>query len=370
MTKKLPHSRTLLVVDDQEENLQVLGTILNFVGYDLIPAFSAKQALQRLKARLPDLILLDIGLPDQDGIELCRTIKLQPAWAEIPIIFVSASDDRNLIVRALETGGVDYVTKPFHKAELISRVRTHIAIKESREAVKAMAADKEVVLGMLAHDFKNFLSGLQVSSQLLLRRSPEGDARSWELLTEIERSSGRMLAFIQDFLANQAASSTEISPTAFDAGAVIRQALRAYGNRAKAKKITLTSEWEEDTFQAMGDAHSFRQVLENLLSNGVKFSPEGGWVKIRGSIEKSRLIVIVEDSGPGFHAEEYPQVFRRYAKLSAAPTGAEPSTGLGLSIAKELMTRMEGTLDLQSVPDEGARFRLSLPLPSEISSAC
>src|SRR5580698_11307735 len=103
----------LLVIDDQETNIQILGNMLGKLGFEILPATSGAQALRRLNSRRPDLILLDLFMPGMDGFEICRRIQENPVWAEIPIIFLSASDDKNLIVRALESGGVDYITKPF-----------------------------------------------------------------------------------------------------------------------------------------------------------------------------------------------------------------------------------------------------------------
>src|SRR6476646_2287591 len=116
----------LLVVDDQEVNIQVVGAVMGKLGFEILPATSGAQALKRLATRRPDLILLDLLMPDMDGFELCRRIRENPDWAGIPIIFLSSADDKDLIVRALEGGGVDYLTKPFNQAELIIRVRTHL----------------------------------------------------------------------------------------------------------------------------------------------------------------------------------------------------------------------------------------------------
>src|ERR1051325_2319395 len=116
----------LLVVDDQEVNIQVVGAVLGKLGFEILPATSGAQALKRLGIRRPDLILLDLLMPDMDGFELCRRIRETPDWVEIPIIFLSSADDKDLIVRAFESGGVDYITKPFNHAELIIRVRTHL----------------------------------------------------------------------------------------------------------------------------------------------------------------------------------------------------------------------------------------------------
>src|ERR1700704_2120145 len=126
----------LLVVDNQESNIQVVGAALGRLGFEILPANSGAQAFQRLAVRRPDLILLDLLMPEMDGFEVCRRIRENPEWTEIPIIFLSAADNKDMVVRALEGGGVDYVMKPFDTAELISRVRTHLALKTTRDRLK------------------------------------------------------------------------------------------------------------------------------------------------------------------------------------------------------------------------------------------
>jgi two-component system sensor histidine kinase/response regulator len=362
MTHLHPNRRTLLVVDDQEENLRMLAAILTMMGYDLVPAFNGSQALQRLAARLPDLILLDIVLPDIDGVALCRQIKENPAWADIPIIFVSASDDKNLVVQALETGGVDYVTKPYNKAELISRVRAHLALKESRDALRDLAADKDALLGMLAHDFKNHLSGVMVSSRLLAGRDGAFDPRSRELLDEIAHSSERMLAFIQRFLTNQKATFSAAAPEPFDVGAVILQAVRQHFDHAAMKGITIHCEMPDSGLHGMGDANALRQIVDNLVSNAVKFTPEDGSVHVAAAEAGGRITIDVRDTGPGFSNADLPRLYERYARLSATATGGELSSGLGLSIARRLAVQMGASLDLVSPADAAAHFRIVLPV--------
>src|SRR6185369_17116834 len=117
------------------------------LGFEILPATGGPQALKRLGVRQPDLILLDLLMPNMDGFEVCRKIKGNPAWTEIPIIFLSSADDKDLIVRALEIGGVDYITKPFNHAELTTRVRTHLALKVARDALKQVAEDRDEMLG-------------------------------------------------------------------------------------------------------------------------------------------------------------------------------------------------------------------------------
>src|ERR1700744_1336307 len=123
----------ILVVDDQPANVQIVGSILGRLGHEIIPASDGATALKRLAVRPADLILLDVLMPGMDGFEVCRQIKEISASSHIPIIFLSAADDKELIVRALNAGGVDYITKPFNQAELISRVQTQLSLKTARD---------------------------------------------------------------------------------------------------------------------------------------------------------------------------------------------------------------------------------------------
>src|ERR1022692_4655300 len=120
MISKFSRTPRLLIVDDQKTNLKIIGDILEKFGFDIIAASDGDEALVRLEHSSVDLILLDVLMPGRDGFEICQTIRTHPQWSDIPVIFLSAADDKGLIVRALEVGGVDYVTKPFNKAELIS----------------------------------------------------------------------------------------------------------------------------------------------------------------------------------------------------------------------------------------------------------
>ena len=146
---------TILVVDDKERNIEVVGTTLSAIGYEIIPATSGEQALARVKARRPDLILLDILMPEMDGFEVCRRLQADAELASIPLIFVSAAYEKHVIVEALGVGGVDYITKPFNRSELCARVKTHLELKRARDQLRRLAEEREEFVAMLAHDLKN-----------------------------------------------------------------------------------------------------------------------------------------------------------------------------------------------------------------------
>lgn len=354
----------LLVVDDQESNIQVVGAALGKLGFEILPATGGTQVFQRLAVRRPDLILLDLLMPDMDGFEVCRRIRENPDWAEIPIIFLSSADDKGLIVRALESGGVDYITKPFNQAELVTRVRTHLALKRARDELKQLAEDRDELLGILAHDLKNHLGGMDMSAQLLRDRTDAiADSKLRLMAENISHSSSQMLAFVKEFLANASADHglrVQTEPVSLSDAAA--RAVQQHQEAAKHKQLVLRVVLPPNGSLVQADGAALNQVLDNLLSNAIKFSPPGKQIRLTVCPPvASHVECQVQDEGPGFSQEDKARMFTRYGRLSARPTGGEPSTGLGLSIVKKLVLAMQGELACNSTPGYGATFVVRLP---------
>jgi two-component system sensor histidine kinase/response regulator len=358
-------SARILVVDDQEANVRVLGTMLGQQGYEIVPVTTGEQALRRLAAYPADLILLDVLMPEMDGFEVCQRIRQKPELSEIPIIFLSAADDKTFIVRALEAGAVDYVTKPFNQAELISRVRTHLALKLARDRLRQLAEDKDELMGILAHDLKNHLGGMQMSAQLMHDRALSlGDERLKRTSGNILDASNQMFSFVKEFLANAAADrGLALNLEAVSLSEAASDAILRYADAAQRKSITIHKEFPLDTPLVTADQRAIDQVIDNLVSNAVKFSPheKSIWLSI-GTPSEGFLECRVRDEGPGCDEKDLAEMFTRYKRLSARPTAGEPSTGLGLSIAKRHVGAMNGTLHCESEPGKGAVFVLRLPV--------
>lgn len=356
---------TVLVVDDQPSNVQVLGGVLGKLGVEIIPASDGAQALRRIELRKPDLVLLDLMMPGMNGFEVCDQIRQRPDWADIPVIFLSAADDHGLIVRALESGGVDYVTKPFNHAELVSRVRTHLSLKIARDRLRRLATDKDELLGILAHDLRNGLGGVHMSTQVLLSRLASlgpVDPKVAQLGDNVLSSASKLLAFVKEFVANNRAEhgialllkSTPII-------AIVRASVVQQEEAADRKQIKIITRLPEAELPAMADTEAVAHVLDNLLSNAIKFSARGTTITVAVRREDDgRIACSVTDQGPGFSDEDKLKMFRRYERLSAKPTAGEPSTGLGLSIVKRLVTEMGGELLFDTAPGKGTSFTFKL----------
>jgi two-component system sensor histidine kinase/response regulator len=340
-----------------------VGAVLGRLGHEIIPAGDGATALRRVAVRLPDLILLDLLMPVMNGYEVCRQLKSNPDWKEIPIIFLSASEDKDMIVQAFDAGGVDYVTKPFNQAELVSRVRTQLALKAARDQSKQLAEDKDELIGILAHDLKNYLGGIQMSAELMSGQIARfKDERMTQLSENMIRSSSLALAFVKEFLANSATDhGFTLKSAPVNLAEIAAAAVGRYQEAARRKGIKIQTDFPGEPVIAQADYSAFDQIFDNLISNALKFSPPGKSIFVSVRPVDNHVECVVRDEGPGFTAEDKAKMFRRYGRLSARPTGGEPSTGLGLSIVRKLVTGMGGELSCDSVPDGGATFTIRLP---------
>lgn len=354
---------TVLVVDDQERNIQVLGTTLRNAGFQVMVASDGQQALERVAAHLPDLVLLDILMPEMDGFEVCQRLKSDQATADLPVIFISAAEDRDMIVRALAAGGVDYITKPFNSEELLARVRTHIELKRSRNMLRQLLSQREGYIAMMAHDLKNPLGGAKFSAEMLAEMADQIGDKAAKLACTSRDGIGRALNLIEGFLSDAESALTDfhVQCTKVDLASCVADAISRHRQTASRKRIAIGWERPEQDSIALGDTEALGRVLDNLLSNAVKFSLAGQQVWVE--LDPAAGAITVRDEGPGFTAEDRANLFVNFQRLSAKPTAGETSTGLGLSSAKRLVESMNGSLILTDDYSDGAEFVVTLPLP-------
>jgi two-component system sensor histidine kinase/response regulator len=358
----------VLVVDDQLKNVQVVGGLLTNEGYEVIPATSGEQALQRMIARKPDLVLLDVLMPEVDGFEVCNRIRAQFGAEAPPIIFLSAADEKDVVVRALESGGVDYVSKPFNKSELLARVRTHIELKLARDAVARAIREKDELMSMVAHDLKNPIGAVRFGAMAVVESGAVTGRTAQEMMQHIVTTSEDMLAFIERFLSRKAREAdlgfVALVPVNL---ASLMAAIAHWQTTARRKNITLTVMPPAAGVKVTTDPRMLDQILDNLISNALKFTPSGGKVAVQAEIKDGQMILSIEDSGPGFKDDDLPRLFQDYTRLSAQPTAGESSTGLGLAIAKRHAERLGAELTAGKSKLGGACFTLRLPLNPVVS---
>lgn len=353
---------TIFVVDDLERNLQIVGDLLTRHRYDVVLAQDGETALKKAESRTPDLILLDLYMPGMSGLDVIQHLKSRPSWMAVPVIFLTAANEKSTIAEALQSGAVDFLSKPFDHGELLARVKVHIDLKRARDDLQQLIEERNRLMAVLAHDIRNPLSAIQMSAHLL-----EGkilNEQGSELFRTIRNSAEVINQLIETHLTESAEARRlgSIELRSINIDEPIGESFQTHLMRAERKQITLDLDLSiNDPCKVQADPLALRQVLENLISNAIKFSPPGSTVLVRVAEGNNQSVEIaVDDEGPGLTEEDHRKLWMPYARLSANPTAGEPSTGLGLSIVKDLVDRMGGDISCHSDAGSGASFRIRL----------
>jgi signal transduction histidine kinase len=268
------------------------------------------------------------------------------------------------LVKGFEAGAVDYVTKPFNGAELLARVRTHLELKLARERLREMNDEKNEFMGIAAHDLRNPLSAIKGYSEMVVEDAQDLKHRELEENgRRILDTAARMAEMVQNLLdANRierGEMQLNLAPT--DLARIVGSVTETHRPRAAAKQQTLQLENEPAPVTVLLDPSVMVQVLENLVSNAVKYSPAGKNIVVRLKRLPAAVRCEVQDEGPGLSAEDHAKLFGKFARLTAKPTGGEHSTGLGLSIVKKMVEAMNGRVWCESELGRGAMFVVEFP---------
>lgn len=351
----------VLVVDDQVANVQTVGALLAQNALDVMPALSGEQALQRLQQRAPDLILLDMMMPGMDGFEVCARVRSDARHAGIPIIFLTAANERHLLVRAFAAGAVDYVTKPFVAEELLARVRTHVDLKRSRDHLARIARECNDLTQIVAHDLKSPLSSIRFSAMMLLQRLAQDD-RLRSLAESIRDGSDDALRFIQGYLEQWAEGELKrrFECVPLDLAVVVRNVAERMQPAAASRGLVLNVN-ARPCDPVFADWTAVTHVIENLVSNAIKYGPADAVVDIEvGPGAPGMARVAVCDRGPGLDEAAQKRLFQRYVRLGNRDNTL--SSGLGLAIAKQDISQLGGHLWFEPREGGGAVFAFDLPL--------
>jgi signal transduction histidine kinase len=358
MTEK----QLVLIVDDNKENLKVLGSILKENG--LMPAFAQNgtKALTAIQTRLPDLILLDIMMPDIDGFEVCKRLKQNAATQDIPVIFLTAKTEKDDVIQGLELGAVDYVTKPFNRQELMTRVNTHLKLKTTEEQLKQALAAKDKFFSIIAHDLGNvFNASLGASNMLEDQDGVLEECEAQEMLLLLQNSLNQGYNLLRNLLewSRSQTGRIQITPATLKLKAVVDQNITLLDNNAKAKNIHLSSSIGDTSVVA--DENMLDTVIRNLLVNALKFTPVNGSVTISAQRQNNWVEISISDTGVGIKPEDIDKLFQIDVCHTTRGTAQEEGTGLGLLLCKEFVEKNGGTLGVESKLGSGSRFYLNLP---------
>ena len=365
----MPHqlSRTgrILVVDDQSANVRVVKALLERHGYVVTAASNGKDALAAAAGETPDLLLLDMMMPGMDGFELLAALRELPGFRQVPTVFLTAAQDRDLLLRAFEAGAVDYVTKPFMPEELLARVSAHLGLKLTRDRLERVAHERQELVNLVAHDLKNPLTSVLFATEMLSLPDCRPD-RVPRYIEIIDGSTRDALGYIRNYLEGQeraaGAKATEVAPSCTWMSETLDWLVARYDLQLDAKGLRLqVSPMERDACVAI-DGLVLRQVAENLVTNALKYARDGGELELLARPgAPGYWQLVAQDRGPGIPASRQRELFKPFQRLTDIDPADGLSSGLGLSLAKQIIGNADGQLWYEDREGGGARFVIELP---------
>lgn len=370
MNQEFPNTRILLV-DDNPKNLQILISYLKNMKFHLNIATSGAEAFKLIQSIKPDLILLDIMMPEMDGYEVCSILKEDPATADIPVIFITAMAETENKLKGFQLGGVDYITKPFHKQEVMARIQTQLIMIRQKQELVVLNAElqtankmleeandsKEKLLTVIGHDLRGPIGNIN-NLLHLIREDQLDETDKNDLLDETIKSVQNTYFMLENLLFWAKAQRNEIEffPEEVDLNELIRETTGALLPAATDKKITLTTSFYNPA-EVTGDSNMLAIIVRNLISNAIKFTPLGGTIAISTSCENDQCLrIAVSDSGVGLTADQVVKLLKPGIHQSSRGTGNEKGTGVGLSLCSEFLDHHGSCLQIESTPGRGSVF--------------
>ncbi|UCH14759.1 MAG: hybrid sensor histidine kinase/response regulator [Bacteroidales bacterium] len=362
---------TILIVDDNKKNLQVLGNILHEEGYKIAIAQDGYQAVKLAEKILPGLILLDVMMPGIDGFEVCENLKSKKELKNIPVIFLTAKSETTDIIEGFNKGGVDYITKPFKKEELLVRINTHIELSNARSLLKLRAeelnnanAAKDRLFSIIAHDLKHPLADLKSLLELILF---DFDSLTKDNLIkcfkEIKDSTDATYNLLQNLLqwSRKEMNNLTFEPVSFIIDDVINSTINLFKQSADKKNITLkfTRGKKHEVF---ADKDMVQTIIRNLVNNAIKFSYKDSSISIAVRSGNDMLEVSVKDQGRGVKEEHKAVILNNDNFITTRGTGNEKGTGVGLNLCKDFVEMNKGKLWFESEEEKGSTFYFTLPV--------
>ena len=333
----------VLIVDDNLKNIQIAGNIIKReIECNLSFATNGNEAITKAKKIKPDIILLDIMMPGLDGYETCKILKECPEFSEVPIIFLSAKSDEEDIVKGFTVGACDYVTKPFRGAELIARVKTHLALKRKSELLHQANLEQREIIHILCHDLTNVLFPIK---QVLPALSSKDCSKYREKCVQLLDNGLNIIALVRKMSILEE-GKLELSKVSIKQA--ISDALLIVEEKLARKDLHIELELKQDFFVVAEPISLVNSVLLNLLTNAIKYSVPGELISISACEWEQKVLVTVSDKGVGIPAHILPNIFDFSRSFSMPGTNGEKGTGFGLPLVKKFVDNYGAEITVKS----------------------
>lgn len=364
----------ILIVDDVVSNVLLLKILLTNEKFQVCTASNGNMCIEMAKSEHPDLILLDVMMPDLNGFDTAVILKKDPETQEIPIIFLTALNNPSDLVKGFQVGANDFLTKPFNKEELVMRVMHQIQLVAAKriivrqnEELKRTISNRDKMYSVIAHDLRSPMASIRMVLNLavnvvskdivgeeifgLLDKANRESEETHDLLDNLlkwtKSQTGRLTVVYQDL------DLDDIVPGVVDIFKMI----------AEMKKIDLKYIPADEKLTVRADNDMIKTIIRNFLSNAVKFTPEGKAVEVFYKREGDFARICVRDHGVGIEPERVDTIFR--TGETTYGTGGEEGSGLGLQLCQDFARKNGGDAQVESTLGEGSTFSFTIPLTKQ-----
>ena len=361
----------ILIVDDVMSNVLLLKVLLTNEKFAIATASNGTQALAQVEKEHPDLVLLDVMMPDMSGFEVAQKLKSNPATKDIPIIFLTALNSTADIVKGFQVGANDFISKPFNKEELITRVYHQISlvaanrtILQQNEELQHTVEGRDQLYSVISHDLRSPIGSIKMVLNMLILNLPAEKIGSdmYELLTTANQTTEDVFALLDNLLkwTKSQTGRLKVAFQEFEISDVITGVADIFSLIAETKKIKLTTEYLEEGLKVRADKDMLNTVLRNFLSNAIKFSNEDSSIEIVVSRKDNFAKVGIRDHGVGIAPDRIDTIFHKGETTYG--TNNEEGSGLGLQLCKDFAVKNGGDVMVESVVGEGSTFSVLVPL--------
>ncbi|MGL5546533.1 MAG: hybrid sensor histidine kinase/response regulator [Tannerellaceae bacterium] len=367
----------LLVVDDTEANLLLLKALLQKVGFKIITAKNGLDALDLVEKEKPDLLLLDVMMPIMDGYQTALKIREKPEFDTLPIIFLTALNSSEDVVKGFSNGGNDFISKPFNKEELIIRIRHQLSLvaarriidKQTEELIRTIEG-RDKLYSVIAHDLRGPLGSIKMILEYLitsLDKDMIGEENA-EMLSVASHTTEDLFLLLDNLLKwtkNQMGRLNVVFQEIEVVG-IVEGVVDIYKSMAQMKEVDVKIDAPQQAL-GWGDADMIKTVVRNLLGNAIKFSYPKGEIHLRVRDGETSVVVDIVDQGCGIKEEDQSKMLRTDVQFSTFGTKNEEGSGLGLLLCQDLLKKINGEFWFTSIPNEGSTFSFSIPKIAEHS---
>ena len=368
-----PSEYKILIVDDVMSNVLLLKVLLTNEKFAIATASNGRQALEQVEKENPDLVLLDVMMPDMSGFEVAQHLKSNPNTADIPIIFLTALNSTADIVKGFQVGANDFISKPFNKEELIIRVTHQISLVAAKrlilsktEELQRTIAGRDKLYSVIAHDLRSPMGSIKMVLNMLILNLPSEKigAEMYELLTMANQTTEDVFSLLDNLLkwTKSQIGKLNVVYQDVDLVEVTDGVIEIFSMVASLKKIRIR-EMKPEKMMVNADIDMLKTVVRNLLSNAIKFSKENSEVLVKMEEVDGMAVVSVQDYGCGISEEEgQKKLLHTDTHFSTFGTNNEEGSGLGLLLCKDFVVKNGGKLWFTSKEGEGSIFSFSIPV--------